>query len=212
MGLIIPGWYLAPQRPEVAEAAWKLGAMFSGALGDAPMAELPAAMASQLVQIAGEFADDAVKARIWAAADAGLEPTWDRDAGEFAFGFGLGEEHPRGQMNARAMAGWVCTPGAWSNIFNQPNLAKFDQPTVVEVDFPRVAMSVAHWDGATLHLAASPQNSSVRGNRTTVRLINLTGGAAPWVLRRPDGETVQIAQDGTVELIIDNSEYQAGPD
>src|SRR2546430_1172924 len=78
-------------------------------------------------------------------------PTWVRDAGEFTFGFGLGEEHPRGQWNARAMAGWVCTTGAWSDVFNRPNLAKFEQPTVVDVDFPRVAMSAARWDGTALH-------------------------------------------------------------
>src|SRR5438309_6502014 len=150
--------------------------------------------AMPLVQLAGEFADASAKARIWAAADEPLEPTWDRDAGEFTFGFGLGEEHPRGQWNARAMAGWVCTTGAWSNVFNQPNLAKFDQPTVVDVDFPRVAMSVAHWDGSVLHLAASPQNASVRGSRTTVRLVSIAG---PWVLQRPDGETLPIGDDGT---------------
>ena len=102
----------------------------------------------------------AAKARIWAAADEHTEPTWNRDAGEFTLGFGLGEEHPRGQWNARAMAGWVCTTGAWSDVFNGPNLAKFDQPTVVDVDFPRVAMSTARWDGTALHLAASPQNAS----------------------------------------------------
>ena len=39
-----------------------------------------------------------------------------------------------------------------------------------------------------LRLAASPQNASVRGARTTVRLVNLAGAAGSWVLRRPDGE------------------------
>jgi hypothetical protein len=205
-GLLIPGWYLAPQRRDVAEAAWKFGAMLSGALGDGPMNPLPAQLAGQLVQMAGEFADPDVKARIWSASDDGLEPTWDRDAGEFTFGFGLGEEHPRGQMNARAMAGWVCTTGAWSNIFNAPNLAKFDQPTVVDVDFPRVAMSVAHYDGRSLHLAASPQNASVRDTRTSLRLTNLDG---EWVLERPDGQTTPVAEDGLVELTVDGSEHRA---
>jgi len=134
---------------------------------------------------------------------------WNRDAGEFTFGFGLGEEHPRGQWNARAMAGWVCTTGAWSDVFNQPNLAKFDQPTVVDVDFPRVSLSVARWDGAALHLAASPQNTSVRGTRSTVRLTNLGDAAGSWALVRPDGEDVPIAPDGTVELTVDDAPYRA---
>jgi len=209
VGLVVPGWYLAPQRREVAEAGWRLGAMLTGALGDGPISVPNPMMAMPLVQLAGEFADPSAKARIWAAADEPLEPMWDRDAGEFTFGFGLGEEHPRGQWNARAMAGWVCTAGAWSDVFNQPNLTKFDQPTVVDVDFPRVSLSVARWDGAALHLAASPQNTSVRGTRSTVRLTNLGDAAGSWALVRPDGEDVPIAPDGTVELTVDDAPYRA---
>ena len=209
VGLLIPGWYLAPQRREVAEAAWTLGATLSGALGDGPMNELPAELAVQLVQMAGEFADTDIKSKVWAAVDAALEPAWDRDAGEFTLGFGLNEEHPRGQMNARAMAGWVCTRGAWSSIFNAPNLTKFDHPTVVDVDFPRVALSVARLEHDALHLAASPQNATVRDSRTMIRLTNLDGPAGSWVLERPDGQRTPVADDGTVELTVDDSEYRA---
>ena len=213
MGLVVPGWYLAPLRREVAEAGWRTGAMFTGTLGYGPIVGLDnPGLGVFLVQLAGEFADASTKARIWAAADEHVEPMWDRDAGEFTLGFGLGEEHPRGQWNARSMAGWVCTAGAWSDIFNRPNLAKFDQPTVVHVDFPRVAMSMARWDGTGLNLAASPQNASVRGSRTTVKLVNLSGGAGSWVLVRPDGKAVRIADDGTVELTADDSVYRAHAD
>ena len=207
IGVLAPGWYLAPQRRDVAEAGWRLGAMLTGALGDGPvmgMANPPAAV--MVVQLAGEFASAEVKARIWAAADDYFEPTWDRDAGEFTFGFGLGEDHPRGQWNARAMAGWVATEGAWSSVFNEPDLAKFAAPTAEGVDFPRVALSVARWDGEALHLAAHPQNASVRDTRTTVRVVNVDHSAG-WVVTRPDGETVALDQDDAalaVELIVDN--------
>jgi hypothetical protein len=56
-------------------------------------------------------------------------------------------------------------------------------------------MSTARWHGTRLNLAASPQNASVRGRRRTVRLVNLSGEAALWVLVRPDGEAVQIADE-----------------
>lgn len=210
-GLIVPGWYLAPQRREVAEAGWRLGATRAGVLGDGTIAGLRPALAMSLVQLGGEFADPSTKARIWAAADQVLEPTWDRERGEFTFGFGLGEEHPRGQWNARAMAGWVCTAGAWSDVFNRPNLAKFAEPAVVGVDFPRVAMSVARWDGAALHLVASPQNASVRGTRTRVRLTNLGAAPGSWVLAGPGGKTDRVPGDGTVELIVDDVPYRAYP-
>lgn len=214
MGLIAPGWYLAPQRREVAAAGWNLGAMFTGALGGGPVNGLDQPqLGVMLVQMAGEFADPATKARIWDAAEAHFEPTWDRDSGEFALGFGLGEDHPRGQWNARAMAGWVCEAGAWSRIFNAPNLAKFDEPEVVGVDFPRVAMSEARWDGSALHLAAHPQNASVHATRVTVTVRGLPGQDR-WQLTRSDGSTTLLtASQGRLDLdlVVDNSAHVLAP-
>lgn len=215
IGLLVPGWYLAPQRREVAEASWGLASMFAAALGaggpgGGAGGEQASQLAVQVVQLAGEFADASTKARIWDAADAALGPVWDRDAGELTFDMGLDEEHPRGQLNARAMAGWVCTTGAWSRVFNEPNLAKFDQPTVVDVDFPRVAMSVARWDGAALHLAAAPQNAAVRGSHTTVRVVQLDP-AASWTVHRPDGSTAAVGADGVVELVVDGGQHLVAP-
>ena len=190
--------------------------MLSGAAGDGPVGLLDQTpLGVMLVQLAGEFADPSTKARIWAAADEHFEPTWSADAGEFTFGFGLGEDHPRGQWNARAMAGWVCTPGAWSDVFNRPNLAKFGEPTVIGVDFPRVAMREASWDGdaKVLRLAAAPQNASVRGARTSVRITNAAAG--PWAMTRPDGEVVALrrSDDGSLELelLADDRTVVVGP-
>ena len=205
IGLIAPAWYLAPQRREVAEAGWRFGALLSGALGDGPVAGLDnPQLGVMLAQLAGEFADEATKARIWAAADEHFEPTWDVDAGEFTLGFGLGEDHPRGQWNARAMAGWICTPGAWSAVFNQPNLAKFDEPTVVGVDFPRVALAEASWSDGALVLAAVPQRPSGRDDRTTVRVTNLgSRGAAGWTAATADGRVTALGADGGGDLVVE---------
>lgn len=215
VGLIAPAWYLAPQQREVAEAGWRLAAMISGALGDGPVAGVDnPQLGVLLVQIAGEFADPATKARIWSAADQHFGPTWDHDRGEFTLGFGLGEPYPRGQWNARAMAGWVCTEGAWSDVFNRPNLAKFDEPTVVGVDFPRVALSEARWDGEALHLAAHPQNASTRGSRTSLRVTNVATTEG-WTMTRPDGETVAVASFGgdlvVSDLVVDNTAVSIRP-
>ena len=131
-----------------------MAATINGVLGDGPISGLDEpASATMLLQIAGEFADPATKQRIWEAAEEHIEPTWDPETGEFTLGFGLDEAHPRGQLNARAMAGWVCTPGAWSRIFNEPNLAKFNEPTIEGVDFPRFALSEARWGAGQLHVA-----------------------------------------------------------
>ncbi len=207
LGLIVPAWYFAPQRREVALAGWNMSATISGVLGDGPITGLgEPGSATMLLQIAGEFADPATKQRIWDAAEEHVEPTWNRDAGEFTLGFNLDEPYPRGQLNARAMAGWVCTEGAWARLFNEPNLHKFDEPTVTGVDFPRVALSTARWDGRALHLAAHPQNAAVEGSKTTVQISNIVSTKG-WSMTRPDGEIVALSGDGNhvnAELVVDN--------
>jgi len=207
IGIVAPAWYFAPQKPDVARQGWQLAAMVSGALGgDELLGMDDPARATTLLQIAGEFADADTKARIWAMAERFIEPKWDRERGEFTLGFRLDEPHPRGQWNARSMAGWVCTEGAWGRVFNAPNLAKFGQPTVEGVDFPRVAMSEARWDGEVLHLAAAPQNASVTNSRTKVRVTNI-GTTKDWQLESSSGERHPLkVVDGAldVELTVDN--------
>ena len=159
-----------------------------------------------LLQFSGEFADPATKMRIWDAAEEHIEPTWDRDTGEFTLGFGLNEPHPRGQLNARAMAGWVCAKGDWTRVFNEPNLSKFDQPTVTGVDFPRVALSEARWDGAALHLAAHPQNAAFAGSRTTVQITQVESSEG-WIMVQSDGTTTRLREEGDhviADLTVDN--------
>jgi hypothetical protein len=107
------------------------------------------------------------------------------------------------------MAGWVCTPGAWSRIFNTPDLDKFEEPTISGVDFPRVALSEARWDGAVLHLAAHPQNASVANTRTRVDVGGLPSGGQ-WELLRPDGssEPIDVSAGVTeLDLVVDGGRY-----
>ena len=210
MGLIAPAWYFAPQKRAVAQAGWETSAALNGVFGDGPITGLEnPAVATMLLQIAGEFADSSTKARIWTAAEPHIEPTWDRTRGEFTLGFGLDEQHPRGQWNARSMAGWVCTEGAWARIFNEPNLTKFDEPTVSGVDFPDVALSEARWDGSALHLAAHPRNESVSGAETEVRIDHLPDCDSAKGTR-PDGTSMPLVTDGRTliaRLVVDNQTH-----
>ena len=213
-GLIVPGWYLAPQRSEVAEAAWNMAAGFAGLKGDGPVNLLPdPQILVTVLQLAGEFADDRSRQRIWEAAADAIEPTWDRERGELTYGFKLNEPHPRGQLNARVAAAHACSHGAWGRIFNEPNLAKFDQPTIVGVDFPAVVLSEAVWDAShdVLHVTAMPQNERVAGTRTQFRVTNVTdldrwtvaeGDQPPTQLESRHGDlVVEIPVDGTTHLI-----------
>ncbi len=47
-----------------------------------------------------EFGEDAIYAKLKAHAEANYEPTWDRESGEFTWGFGLNEWYPRGQSGS----------------------------------------------------------------------------------------------------------------
>ena len=184
-----------------------MAAKINGVLGGGPISGLDVpASATMLLQIAGEFADPGTKQRIWDAAEDHIEPTWNHETGEFTLGFGLDEPYPRGQLNARAMAGWVCSEGAWARLFNEPNLRKFDEPTVTGVDFPRVALSEARWDGRALHLAAHPQSAAIAGSQTRVQITNVVSTEG-WVMSRSDGENIPLYGEGdhvNAELVVDN--------
>ena len=204
-----PSAELASAIREVAEAAWTLIATMMGALGDGPVFGLNDLTAGpMLLWQAGEFAGPEVKARLWDAADDQADPHWNTERGEFTLGFGLDEPHPRGQLNARAMAGWVCRPGAWSAIFNEPNLDKFAEPTASDVDFPRIALSEARWDGTALHLAAHPQNDVVRDTTTEVTVTGLPSDGT-W---RLGGQSVDVIDGSTkVALVADDQPVELRP-
>ncbi len=96
--------------------------------------------------LAREYGHDAVYAKLKAHAEAHYQPTWDPESGEFTWGFGLHEPHPRGQFNAAMMTAEAGSTGAWWRVFNEPNLRKFTDPTVHHVDFPTVCLSQAWYD------------------------------------------------------------------
>jgi hypothetical protein len=78
-------------------------------------------------------------------------------------------------MNATMMVGDAGSEGAWSRIFNEPNLKKFDQPTVVGVDFPKVGISEAAYDEATrtLRVTTDVGDPSAAGQATAFRIEKL---------------------------------------
>jgi len=224
LGLLAPIWYLVPQRPDVAQTAWEMAVMLTGLDGDdPPTADAPGFLAdpgfaSLLAMQTAEFDDGAIKERIWAILDGVHEPAVDDDLGEHVYGFGLGEPHPRGQLNARVMAGWACTPGAWSRIFNEPPDERFDEPTVTGVDFPDMALSEARWDSHALHLAVRARNASLAGRRTALSVAGLPVAASPadgaWTLVRPDGtgEPVHVAgETASFELTADGAHHELRP-
>jgi hypothetical protein len=145
--------------------------------------------------------------RLTAAIEASYEPTWDRDRGEFTWGMGLTEPHPRGQFNAFLAAAEASGPGLWSRLSAAP-LAPC--PQVVDVDFPAVALTRAEWVNGSLHLRLAPLRED-RSARTTFRIV----GAEPrqWDLFGIDGTTTELTAKALivrVPLVHGDLEFTPG--
>jgi hypothetical protein len=146
--------YLAPQKAKAAELIFAAGAERLGWTSDAPLREPRGNPRFTLwgLILAREFGNAAIYDRLEAHCEARHEPTWNAASGEFTWGFGLNEPHPRGQFNATRMMADALSEGAWRRLFNEPNLRKFNEPTVYGVDFPTVCLSQAWYDAARSQL------------------------------------------------------------
>ena len=116
--------YLAPQKPEVAELIFAAAAARLGWTTDAPLREPRGNPRFTLwgLILAREFGEDAIYDKLAAHCETHHEPTWDAATGEFTWGFGLNEPHPRGQFNATRMMAEALSEGAWRRLFNVPHL------------------------------------------------------------------------------------------
>ena len=136
---------------------------------------------------AREYGDEGLYGRLKTYAEERFEPTWDDASGEFHWGFGLNEPHPRGQFNAIAALAETMTEGAWGRLFREPNLRKFIEPTVTGVDFPKVCLSQAVYDVDRR------------------RLIVATDGGAPGAAGEPTSFRVSGVRPGDCAVIADGA-------
>ena len=155
---------VAPQKPEAGRLLFEAAAEALGWTSHDPVREssrelttLEPSPRNTLIglALAREYGNDAVYAKLKAHAEEHYEPTWNRETGEFTWGFGLNELHPRGQLNAAMMTSEAGSEAALWRLFNQPNLRKFNDPTVHGVDFPTVCLSQAWYDVERRRLVVS---------------------------------------------------------
>ena len=164
-------FYLAPQVPKEARR------LFDAAAANAQISsEGIANMAGHRINamawfLAREWGLGELEAGIRSGLEESYEPTWDRTRGEFTWGLGLAEEHPRGQYNGFLAAAEVVSPGAWASLSEAP-LPK--QRGLVEgVDFPTVALAEARWEEDRLRLRLHPQSEKALGQPTRFRVTGL---------------------------------------
>ena len=124
------------------------------------------------------------------AVEASYEPTWDSVRGEFTWGLGMGEPHPRGQFNAFLAAADAAGPGAWTRLSAAP---LEPCPQVVGVDFPDMAFHRAEWIDGNLHLGLAPLREDPQ-RYTSFRLV----GAEPrvWEVHGLEGVSLDVTASG----------------
>jgi Linalool dehydratase/isomerase len=138
--------------------------------------------------IARELGDWTTEKRLRDFAEREFEPrVFGAENERFGYWFGLKEPYPRGQLSALHMLCELGDPGAWSRVFNEPNLSKFDEPTIVGVDYPNMGLCEAWNDpeSGDLRIATYAATPSRRGSQTSFRVIKLSDPRAVRV--RCDG-------------------------
>lgn len=200
---LFPAYFLAPQKPAEARALFEAGLAQTGMRNPTAPIELPGPQRTpMIIHLAREWGLDDLADALRQAADEQYEPTWNRDRGEFTWGFKLDEEHPRGQFNAAMAAAEAMTRGAWQRLFDVGPGGRFDQPTVSGIDFPDLTVTQAWWDagGDRLAIATAPRNDGVVGRPTRFKIANL-GDASAWTVESHGGAPVTTSPIGS-ELAV----------
>ena len=185
-------YYAAPQEPDDARRLFSAAVESIGLTSDPELPLRPSRGFGAALILAREWEITELEERLVPAIESSYEPTWDADTGEFTWGMGLNEAHPRGQFNAFLAAAEAAGPGRWEALSAAPLTPC---PQVVDVDFPVMALDRAEWIGSSLHLGLAPlyEDPNVY---TTFRIV----GVEPrqWDISGIDGAMVDAKADGVV--------------
>jgi len=167
-----------------------------GLEGDYQMATITAVTAAKV------FGDDETFEGLSAHVQNNYEPTWDAEKGEFYFGFGLGEDWPRGQLNDWIMPAYTITrPNQWANIFTQPNTEKFNLPTLEGVDYPTLRVRQATSDKDEFAGSFTSVDRGKLGEPTSYSITKLTPGAR-YQVAVSGSEVTEATASNTGEITV----------
>ncbi len=217
--------YVLPQDKELGEELYRSSVRLLGWDDpNKPLLQLhpdPRWLLVALV-IAREVGDHETADRLRAEAERSFEPRFfGKDNDQFGWFFGNGEPWPRGQLASLMMLSELGEPGAWARVFNEPNLTKFDEPTVVGVDFPRMGISTAWNDKTTgtLHIGTYAASSGAAGAATTFRVTQLPNPSEVRITcdgqdftdwRTGDAGEIEISTDIAAHAFVVHTGYLGG--
>jgi hypothetical protein len=191
---LAPAFYMLPQNREMAEFLYRNAVSSVGwnrwwlpVLGSTSQ---PRFFSIGLL-LAREFGDHTTERRL-ARRLARFENGRTFNAGggesedEFGYFFKFDEEYPRGQETAMLMLRELLDgEGEWHRAFNEADAEKFDAPTVVDVEYPKLGLALAYNDEtrATLELETYVATRSDAGAATRFRVTQLPDASVASVLR-----------------------------
>jgi len=207
-GLAI-AFYAKPQAPEFAEILYR-GAVNFMKWDDpsVPVMSFPDPRIMALgLSVSREFGDYVTYERLKKHAEENFEPRFfGTNESHFGFWFNLGESWPRGQLSALAMCAEVCEVGAWEKLFNEPNLTKYNSPSIYGVDFPSVGVKQAWHDdeNGTLTFKIIDGDKTKSNKPTEINVSNLPNPSE--VEMTCDGQkftNFEVEADGNVVIKTD---------
>jgi hypothetical protein len=174
-------FYLLPQDRKLAEIMYHAAIDKIGWNNPSkPVRSLPDPRQLLLgVVLSREFGDQTTHAHLSEFVEQHYEPAFDKDTGEFGWGFQFDEPYPRGQLNALLIMAETGRENAWWNVYNRPNLSKFDEPTLEGVDYPALGISRAIYyaNASVLHVSTCAGTPGHQGEKTSFRITALPDNA-----------------------------------
>ena len=161
---------------------------------------------------AREVGDHVTENRLRELAEASFEPRYfGEDNDRFGWFFGNGELWPRGQLASLMILSELGEPGSWLKVFNEPNLAKFSEPTVSGVDYPALGISQC-WndlDAGVLWVETYCATTSKRGEATSWQISGIPDTADVRVIADDEEFTGWVATGAnSIEIRSDVNTHQ----
>jgi hypothetical protein len=200
-------FYSSAQAPDDARRLFHAASRSAGLMADPLEGLRDVRGAAIALTLSREWGITDLEARLRRAIDARFEPTWDHDRGEFTWGLGLGEKHPRGQYNAFLATAEAASPGAWTRLSAAPLEGC---PQVVGIDFPNVALARALWVNEVLYLRLDVHRPDP-ARLTTFRILDVEHGPA-WSLVGAERSTIE--RDGNALVVttpVRSGDLRIGP-
>lgn len=152
------------------------------------------------IAFAHEIGDTERLALLLNYANSRYQPT--KREGEFYYQFGLDEEWPRGWPNDWLWMSLAGESGSWRKLYKSPDVSKFHQPTVTNVDYPAVNVRQAVYcsDVGALMFAIAPSTEQDIGKETTFRVTNLKGDKRKILADGEFSENWEAVGDSAIEV------------